>query len=438
MSGAPVRQSLDPPQEQPRVPAPIVVLPQRRSRRWIGWLIVLLLVGGTGWGGWRYRQNRPAVQLPSAPARQGDFLVLIRCRGELKAERSVSVYAPTVPNLRIAWMAAPGQSVKQGDTIVRFDSSSAQQTLMQKEAALKQAQATLDQALAQSKITGEQDQTDLTDAGYKVELARLEASKQEIVSRIQGEAAKVDYGMAQQKLKVQQAVVELHAASDRSRLASLTRQRDQAQSDVEVTKNRIAQMELRAPVSGLLVFQTNYSQGSINSKPYQVGDNVYSGMMLADMPELATLQLEAKIEETDRGRIAVGQRVRVRIDSLPELNLDATVQRISLLAEVGYDVPRIRSFRATAAIRDADPRLRPGMNGGMDIIVNRIPNAISIPAKALFTRGGKPVVYLAEKGHSRAAGVEVLARNPDEIAIGGIPAGAMVTLVDPEAKENKK
>ena len=33
------------------------------------------------------------------------------------------------------------------------------------------------------------------------------------------------------------------------------------------------------------------------------------------------------------------------------------------------------------------------MNGGMDIVVNRIPNAISIPAKALFTRDGKPIVY---------------------------------------------
>ena len=43
------------------------------------------------------------------------------------------------------------------------------------------------------------------------------------------------------------------------------------------------------------------------------------------------------------------------------------------------------------------------MNGGMDIIVNRIPNAISIPAKALFTRAGKPIVYLAKAGHYRPA-----------------------------------
>jgi hypothetical protein len=343
-----------------------------------------------------------------------------------------------VPNLRIAWMTPPGEGVKQGDTIVKFDSSSAQQTLMQKEAALRQAQATLDQALAQSKITSEQDKTDLADAGFTVERARLEASKQEIVSRLQGESSKIDYGVAQQKLKVQEATVDLHTTSDRSRIASLTRLRDQAQSDVDITKARIAQMELKSPISGFLTFQSNYAQGWINAKPFKVGDNVYAGMALAEMPDLSTLQMDAKVEETDRGRIAPNQEVKVRVDSLPELTLKAFIRQISLLAETGNEFPRVRNFRAYAAISNPDPRLRPGMNGGMDIIVNRIPNAISIPAKALFTRAGKPIVYVAENGRYRAASVEVQARNPDEIAVTGIRPGAMVTLVDPERKEAKK
>ena len=137
-----------------------------RLRFWAGFLLFFSLTAAASFAIYRYRQSQPAAILPSAPARQGDFLVLIRCRGELAAERSVQIYAPMVPNLRIAWMTPPGQSVKQGDSIVKFDSSSAQQTLMQKEAALRQALATLDQALAQSKITSEQDKTDLADAGF--------------------------------------------------------------------------------------------------------------------------------------------------------------------------------------------------------------------------------------------------------------------------------
>jgi multidrug efflux pump subunit AcrA (membrane-fusion protein) len=80
------------------------------------------------------------------------------------------------------------------------------------------------------------------------------------------------------------------------------------------------------------------------------------------------------------------------------------------------------------------------MNGNMDVIVNRVPNAISIPAKAVFTRNGKPIVFVSEKGGYRAVPVEVLARNPDEVAVKGIQAGAMVTLVEvkPEMTKGEK
>ncbi len=101
-----------------------------------------------------------------------------------------------IPNLRIAWMVPSGERVNSGDPIIRFDSSSAQQELAQKEAGLKQAQATLEQAVAQSRITAEQDSSNLADAKFTVERARLEASKQAIVSRIQGEQSMIDLGVS--------------------------------------------------------------------------------------------------------------------------------------------------------------------------------------------------------------------------------------------------
>ena len=230
---------------------------------------------------------------------------------------------------------------------------------MQKEAALRQAQATLDQALAQSKITSEQDKTELADANFTVERARLEASKQEIVSRLQGEVSKIDYGLAQQKLKVQEATVDLHATSDRSRIASLTRLRDQAQSDVDITKARIAQMELKSPISGFLIFQSNYSQGWVNAKPFKVGDNVYAGMVLAEMPDLSTLRMDAKVEEIDRGRIAANQEVKVRVDSLPELTLNASIRQISLLAEASNEFPPSATSAPTPPFPSPTPASAP-------------------------------------------------------------------------------
>jgi multidrug efflux pump subunit AcrA (membrane-fusion protein) len=365
-------------------------------------------------------------------------MVIIRSRGELKAGRSVQLYAPIVPNLRIAWLAPAGELIKMGDPAIRFDSSSAEQQLVQKEAALRQAQATLDQAIAQEKITSQQDQADLANVQYTLENARLEASKRDIVSRIQGEESRIDLTVAEQSLIAERAQMDLHAAASRSQIASYKRQCDQAQLEVDVTKARLAQMVLRAPLTGFIVFAVNYNQGPVNAKPFAVGDNVYSGMNLAEMPDLSTLQMDAKVEEIDRGRVAVNNEVRIRVDALPELSVPGRIGQISPMAELGIEMPPTRSFRAYASIPRADGRLRPGMNGGMDIVVKRIPNAISIPAKGLFTRAGKPIVYAARHGDFEPVEVQVLARNPDEVAIAGIDGGTMVALIDASKRESKK
>jgi multidrug efflux pump subunit AcrA (membrane-fusion protein) len=409
-----------------------------RVRVWFGLLAAIAVVAAAALGIYRLTRVQASESLPVAAARKGDFLVIIRARGELRAERSATIYAPIVPSLRIASLSPSGETIARGQLAVKFDSSASEQQLQQKEAALRQAQATLDQAVAQAKITEEQDQSDLADSRFTVERARLEASKTEIVSRIQGEEDKIDLGMAEEKRKVEQATVELHQAANRAKIGSATRLRDQAQNDVNITRSRIAQMEIRAPIAGLLIFLTNYSQGWMNAKPYKIGDNVCSGCPIAEIPDLTTLEMDGKIEETDRGRIAEGQDVKVHIDALPELSVPAKVGLISPLAELSHDWPPSRSFRAHAPIGHPAANLRPGMNGGMDIVISRIPNAISIPAKALFTSQGKPIVYIARGGSYRPAEVQVLARDPDEVAVSGIPAGALVTLVDAARQEAKK
>jgi multidrug efflux pump subunit AcrA (membrane-fusion protein) len=410
----------------------------KRIRGWVVFLTVLLVIGAASAGVYRMRQAQASVAFPVVPARKGEFLVIIRARGELKAARSVQVYAPIVPQLRIAWLAPSGSLIHRGDLMIKFDSSASEQQLQQKEAALQQAQATLDQAVAQAKITADQDKSDLADAQFNVEKARLEVSKQEIVGELMAAESRIDLGLCEQKLKVAQATADLHAASDRSKIGSLTRVRDYNQNDVNITKQRIAQMEIKAPITGFVGYSINWTQGWMNAKPFKVGDNVWAGMNLAEIPDLDTLEMEGKIEEIDRGRISVDQEVRVHIDSLPELSIPARIGQISPLAEASNEYPPTHSFKALAPIPHPDPRLRTGMNSGMDIIIQRVPNAIGIPAKALFTRDGKPVVYLADGGRYRPVEVQLLARNPDEVAVSGIPAGAMVTLVDVEKKENKR
>jgi len=393
--------------------------------------LVVLLAAGV----WQMRRLQAAIRLPVAPARKGDFLVIVRCRGELKARKSVQLTAPVnVPDLQIVWLAPSGNPVTAGQPVIRFDPSSARQQLQEKEAGLRQAQATLDQAVAQARITAEQDKLDLSAARYDVERARLEASKSEIVSALQGEESKIDLGLAEQKLRVQESTVTLHEASDKAKIASLTRLRDQAQAEVDLTKHRLAQMEIAAPSDGVILYLSNFSQGWLNAKPFQIGDHAWQGGALAEIPDLSTLEMEGKVEEIDRGRITVGQAARIHVDAFPEKALNGKLSQISPLTEQTFEWPPTRSFRGYAQIEQAGLRLRPGMNGSLDVIVNRLPGAISVPAKALFTLKGKPIVYVAGKKGYNPVEVELLARNPDEVAVKGIDAGAMVTLTEPPAE----
>ncbi len=402
-------------------------------------LAVAVLGGLAGLAAWRVKRVQAAGDLPTAPARRGEFLVIIRCRGELKARRSVQLVAPVnVPDLRIVWLAPSGGAVQAGDPVVRFDPSTAKQQLAAQEAALKQARAALDQAVAETRITAEMDARLLSEARYQVERAKLDVSMAEIVSALKAEESKIDLGLAERKLAAQQASAALNDASSRARIASLTRQRDKASDDLSLTQQRLAKMEIKAPSAGIVIFLPNYSQGWLNAKPFKVGDQVWPGGAVAEIPDLKSLEMEGKIEEIDRGRLAIGQDVRVRIDSLPESTLPARLDQLSPMTVMGFDWPPTRTFRGFARITTPDSRLRPAMNGRMDVVVSRLPNAISVPAKALFTRGGKPVLYLALGGRYEAREVSVLARNPDEVAVEGIPDNSKVTLVEPAKKGDRK
>ncbi len=216
--------------------------------RWLVVAIVLSALALAGFGAYRLRRVQAAVALPSAPVRKGEFLVIVRCRGELKARRSVHVTAPVnVPDLRIVWLAPTGSGVNATEPVIRFDPSSAKQQLEEKDAALKQAQAALDQAVAQARLDGQQDKLDLATAVYQVEKAKLEVSKAEIVSAIQAEESKIDLGLAQQKHGVKEASNQLNEVSNEAKIASLTPARDKAKEEVDLFRHPPEQMEPKAP-----------------------------------------------------------------------------------------------------------------------------------------------------------------------------------------------
>ncbi len=412
------------------------------KRGWIRWVAALgvfaVFTAGATYAYVRYGRATIDPGIPTAVVRKGEFLVIVSCRGELVAGRSVLITAPlNVPDMRISWQAPPGSPIKAGGSIVGFDSSGAKRQLEEKEATLQQAEATLEQTVAQARIQEEQDKLELAWQRHQVERARLEVSKAELVSKLQAEESRINLGLAEDKLNVLQTTLDLNKASGRSKIAAVEAQRDKSRSEVELFKKRISQMEVAAPSSGIVSYLMNYSRGWMNAQPFRVGDNVWPGSSIAEIPDLASLQMKAKLEEIERSRIRLGQAARVHLDPFPETPFPATLAAISPLTEQNFEWPPTRNFRAFGDFEAVDPRLRPGMNGRMDIVVDRIADALSVPSKALFARQGKPVVLVAGREGLRAAFVEIVARNPDEVAIRGVAAGDRVALVDPVGGPSK-
>jgi HlyD family secretion protein len=123
---APIAAPVRPPVVQAAPPR------RKRLRAWVTLVVVLLIAGSAGAGVYRMRRAQSSDDVPVMQVKQGEFLVVVRCRGALDARHSTQFYTPMAPGLRIAWMAPPGEPVKQGDSFIRFYSSQAKQQLAKK------------------------------------------------------------------------------------------------------------------------------------------------------------------------------------------------------------------------------------------------------------------------------------------------------------------
>ena len=130
-------------------------------------------------------------------------------------------------------------------------------------------------------------------------------------------------------------------------------------------------MELKSPLDGVINYMSNYSQGWMNAQPFKVGDHAVSGGVLAEIPDLATLQMESKVDEVDRGRHTWAIKFWFTSTRFPEKVMPATLVSITpLCRRRNNEWPPTRSFRAYAQIDVPDARLRLGMNSGADIVEN--------------------------------------------------------------------
>ncbi|HEV2348417.1 MAG TPA: efflux RND transporter periplasmic adaptor subunit [Terriglobia bacterium] len=402
----------------------------------------VIVISSVTWGAVRY--SRQATTVPTAEVKVGEFVDHLQLRGELKPLKSKIVTAPSTAgsDVQIVKLVKNGDQVKAGDLIVQFDVTTLQRTLDEARSTLKQAEGEIIQTRAQGQLAQEQDQTDLVKAGYDVERAKLEVSKQEIVSEIDGEKAKVNLADAEQvarqageKLKSDQSGSEADVQGD-------IEKRDKAQFDVQKSERQIAALTVRAPGDGLVTLMPNWRAGgffSDNAPEFKEGDRAWPGAAIAELPDLSTLRVTAHIDEIDRGRMSVGQTASIRVDAVPDKELFGRVTDISTIAKMDFSSgwPPKKSFDLTIQLDQSDPRLRPGMSATIRVAVDRVPNSTLIPVRAVFSKQGRTLAYVLRGTAFEERTIEVSRRSSEEVVVTkGLARGEKVALKDPTLKES--
>jgi multidrug efflux pump subunit AcrA (membrane-fusion protein) len=404
-------------------------------RRWLRWGLLALRGAAVTLAAVNL-YTPPAREVPTARVERRDFLDTVRARGEVKSTRSAKVMAPSTPNLTIVRLTANGKPIKKGEVVVAFDSSAQEDQFLLRRTAVREVDSEIVQAKAQHSIADEDNAMAIMQAQYNVERAKLEASKQEILSEIEGLKNRINVTISEGVLSQEKTKADATDLSQQADLRRIDEKKDKAARDLETTQSYLGSMVLRAPTDGVVHIMTNNrASGSFGTSrpPFQEGDTVWTGATIAEIPDLSSLNIEFRVEEIDRGRVQVGQPVRVRIDAVPDLLIEGEVQWMSPIATLVFRrFPPEKNFPAQASVRQLDPRLRPGMSATVEVIVDRRPDELVIPNKASFQIEGQPVVYVQSGTGFRPKPIEVVARNSSEIVVRGVEEGQVIALENPE------
>ncbi len=335
--------------------------------------------------------------------RRGGLRPRLLLTGELAAERAVELKVPRTPSwqVQVRWMAEDGAIVRAGDRVVELDNSSFTGELEQKRAGA--ADATTELVRKQAAI-----RSSLAEKEWAVEQKRSELAKAKLAAAVPPDLISLREHQDRQ-LTLRRAEVELAKAE-----RDLAAEREATAADLEVQRitlrrsgREIAQAEeaiealvLRAPRDGIVLAANHPWEG----RKLREGDNAFVGMTVAILPDLSTLQVQAKLSDVDDGRIKPGMEAICTLDAYPSESFHGRVVDISAVAKESPRQPLLRSFPVQIRLDRVDvKKMRPGMSVRVEVLGPEIRGALLAPRAAIDFTGKRPRVVLAggAKGATR-------------------------------------
>jgi RND family efflux transporter MFP subunit len=231
------------------------------------------------------------------------------------------------------------------------------------------------------------------------------------------------------KAQVNQAQARLANASANytrmQRLAAMgavsTQQLDAARMDYDVAKasyddavSQLSDTVIKAPVDGTVI-----------GKPIPAGQTVSPGistpMVLLTIADMSKMQIEAQIDETDIGKVDIGQKVTFTVDAYQGKTFTGIVSNISQKADIQQNVVY---YPVIIDVDSPQGLLRPTMTARITVLVGERKNVLTLPLAAVKETKGQRYVQMMKGGQPYNVNVTTGLANEEQIEItGGINDG---------------
>jgi HlyD family secretion protein len=331
------------------------------------------------------------VRSPVAVKRE-DLVLSVEIDGELAAVRSTDIGAPPVTEVefKISLLAPEGSAVKAGQPILGFDTEALQRLLVDKQAELaeftkkaEQKEVDLRLKLLELEQQVAQAEADLGKAALKAEVPP------EVQQRVELEKARLDHKGRLRDLENLQAERRATRSLGEAELRSLRNQRDRARGRVDALKAAIEKMTVKAPQDGIVVYRTNW-----RDEKKKVGDSMWFGETVLALPDLSQMRADGFVDEADGGPVAAGQKVTIRLEARPDLDVHGHVKAVGRTVRQKSWRNPVKVYKVDIALDRTDAAvMRPAMRFRGEIETGRIPGLLLVPRDAVFLRELGPVVW---------------------------------------------
>jgi len=331
----------------------------------IGIVVAVVFVVVSAAGLMMFARGRSRISVQSGTVARKSLSSIVSASGEIKPKRYVNI-AANVSGRITALYVQEGERVKKGQLLARIDAARFEAQNDQSQAAVAASEA------------------DLTRARADLEASRLNHDRTKRMH--------ADHLVSEQVLDQARADLEMKSAgveASRGRVAQVRAQLVSTRDDLEKTV-------VVAPMDG-----------TVTSLSKEVGETVigaqsFQPTVIMIVGDLAVMEAEVLVDETDIQSLALAQTAEVRVDAFEKALIKGKVTEIGsgAIARGGATGGQVaasqaKDFKVTVTLEDPPPGLRPGLNATADITTATRDNAIAVPLQAVVVRSlneaGKPV-----------------------------------------------